>query len=238
MKRAYTFVLSFLFISLIISSCKKESKTEKVIEYGTVTDVQGNTYKTVKIGEQWWMAENLRVTVFNDSALITSIPSNAADTIWANTLKPAFCIVDSSFGGLYNWYTISSLKNIAPKGWHIPSDEEWKKLENAVGMSNSESCNTAWRGSNEAEKLMVNSSIGWQTPIVAYGSNESGFSALPGGCRLFSGKVNAEKNTAFWWTSTEFNNEAWYRYIDGQQRKIFRQHTYKNYGFSIRCVKD
>ena len=238
MKHKLTFQSIALFAILILVGCKKTNDTTTTIETSTVKDIQGNTYKTVKIGNQWWMAENLKVTVFNDSSLITYIDNKSNDSVWAKLGNPAYSIVDTSFGALYNWFVVSNAKNIAPKGWHIPSDEEWKTLEKTIGMSDVEVSKTAWRGTNEAEKLMIESSKGWQTPTIAFGLNLYGFNALPSGCRVFNGSINSEKNTAFWWTSTPENSEAWYRYIDGQQKQIFRQHTYKQYGFSIRCVKD
>ena len=233
---SFQFILFIVFVTL--NSCKKTDEATKTNETSTVTDIQGNVYKTVKIGDQWWMAENLKVKVFNDSTKISLVSVNSNDTIWSNKKIPAICVVDSTFGALYNWYVVNDSRKIAPKGWHIPSDEEWKTLEKTLGMSNDEVSKTAWRGANEAEELIIESSKGWQIPTIAFGTNSSGFSALPSGCRVFNGTINSEKNTAFWWTSTTSNSEAWYRYIDGQQKKIFRQHTYKEYGFSIRCVKD
>ena len=237
MKNNITYKLLILFALLILWGCKKNVVTNS-IETSTVKDIQGNSYKTIKIGNQWWMAENLKVTVFNDSSKILNIDTKANDSVWAKQLNPAYCVVDTSFGALYNWFVVNNTKSIAPKGWHIPTDEEWKTLEKTLGMTDEEVAKTAWRGTNEAEKLIVEASKGWQVPTIAFGLNTYGFSAFPSGCRVFNGSINSEKNTAFWWTSTPENSEAWYRYIDGQQKQIFRQHTYKQYGFSIRCVKD
>ena len=204
-----------------------------------MSDIQGNTYKTIKIGNQWWMAENLKVTVFNDQTPISTISENVADSVWTKSTKAAYCIYDTTLGALYNWKVIDNIKIIAPKGWHIPSDDEWKTLEKTLGMGTSEVEKTAWRGTTEADKLLTNSTSIPMNSDYSFGSNESGFNALFAGCRLFSGEINKEKNTAFWWTSTPSNDkEAWYRYIDAKQKKIFRQHTYTSYGFSIRCIKD
>lgn len=234
----YLLATSTLFLIGIIS-CAKEVLVTSTPEYGIITDIQGNTYKTVKIGNQWWMAENLKVTVFNDKTPIAHISEKAADSIWENTTKAAYCIYDTTLGALYNWKVIDNIKMIAPKGWHIPSDEEWKTLEKTLGMQTSESEKTAWRGSAEADKLLAKYKAPTENKLDAFGTNESGFTGLFAGCRLFSGAINKEKNTAFWWTSTPSGgNEAWYRYIDAKQKKVFRQHTYTNYGFSIRCIKD
>jgi uncharacterized protein (TIGR02145 family) len=239
MKKTIYLLATSILLLLGIMSCTKEEVATSNPEYGTMTDIQGNTYKTVKIGNQWWMAENLKVTVFNDKTPISAIAENEADSIWENTTKPAYCIYDTTLGALYNWKVIDNIKMIAPKGWHIPSDEEWKTLEKTLGMESAESEKTAWRGKEEADKLLAKYKAPAESELYAFGTNESGFSGLFAGCRLFSGGINQEKNTAFWWTSTpSTGNEAWYRYIDAKQKKIFRQHTYTNYGFSIRCIKD
>ena len=239
MKRRIYLLATSILIVVGIMSCTKEEVATSTPEYGSMTDVQGNTYKTVKIGNQWWMAENLKVTVFNDKTPINAIAENAADSIWENTSKAAYCIYDSTLGALYNWNVINNIKIVAPKGWHIPSDDEWKTLEKTLGMETTELEKTAWRGTNEADKLLAKNNAPTENELYAFGTNTSGFSGLFAGCRLFSGAINQEKNTAFWWTSTpSTGNEAWYRYIDAKQKKIFRQHTYTNYGFSIRCIKD
>ena len=239
MKRRIYLLATSILIVVGIMSCTKEEVATSNPEYGTMTDIQGNTYKTVKIGNQWWMAENLKVTVFNDKTPINAIAENEADSIWENTSKAAYCIYDTTLGALYNWNVINNIKIVAPKGWHIPSDEEWKTLEKNLGMETAELDKTAWRGKEEADKLLAKYKAPTESELDAFGTNESGFNALFAGCRLFSGAINQEKNTAFWWSSTpSTGNEAWYRYIDAKQKKIFRQHTYTNYGFSIRCIKD
>jgi uncharacterized protein (TIGR02145 family) len=226
------------FILFFLTACeKKENKVVDTSTVGTVTDVDGNIYGTVKIGSQWWMTENLKVTSYKDGTKITEVLPIENDSIWAKLDSAAFCKTDDRFGLLYNWYAVSNAKQIAPEGWHIPTDDDWKKLEVEIGMSVAESVKTGWRGTNEAEKLIIKSSEGWIEP-VHFGSNVTGFLALPGGCRVFNGTSNVLSNTAFWWTSTEKNNQAYYRYIDSKQKTIFRHYAYKQYGFSIRCVKD
>ena len=147
------------------------------------------------------------------------------------------CIVDTAYHRLYNWYSIASNKNIAPKGWHIPTDEEWKLLETTIGISSTDVEKFAWRGLI-AGKLLPLNTIGWPMYSTVYGTNDFGFSALPGGCRVFDGTTNSESNACFWWTETETENKAIYRYLDSQKKGIFRQSTLKTYGFSIRCIKD
>lgn len=225
-------IFFFLFLS-----CKKEDKVDKIPnETSTMQDVEGNVYATVKIGNQWWMAENLKVKKFSDGSLINEIAISVNDSVWENTSEGAFCSIDSRYGLLYNWNAVSDTKKIAPDGWHIPTDEEWKTLEKTLGMSDNETNGLAWRGSNVG-LLLMKTSIEWMNPIEIYTSKE-GFNAIPSGCRVFNGNVNNENNTAFFWTSSEYNNQAWYRYLDSQNKGVYRQFTHKNYGFSIRCIKD
>ena len=233
--------ISFLILSiafLTLNSCKKDEVEVKENETSTMTDLEGNVYKTVKIGDQWWMSENLKVTKYNDGSSIIFIDSLQTDSTWAAQTEGAFCKTDNRYGMLYNWFSVVDSRKLAPAGWHIPTDEEWKTMEKSIGMSAEASNQTAWRGTNECEKILPKSSIGWPAASIVFGTNESGFSALPGGCRLFNGEINNQSNCAFWWTSTADNNEAWYRYIDRNNKKIFRQHTYQKYGLSIRCIKD
>ena len=239
MKKVTKFYFKLSLISILISfySCQKKEIKTPILEVDSVTDIDSNTYKTVKIGNQWWMAENLKVTSYNDGRKIRSVLSTENDSIWAKIDSGAVCKIDDRYGMLYNWYAVHDIRKIAPKGWHIPTDDEWKTLEKELGMIQTEVDKTGWRGTNEAEKLIVKSSIGWPNSIV-FGSNSSGFSALPSGCRLFNGKSSSNSNAAFWWTSTEVENQVYYRNLESKKKSIYRSITYKKYGFSVRCVKD
>ena len=228
-----------VFLSLGIQACKKDTKTPVVLEYGTVTDVDGNSYKTVKIGDQWWMCENLRVKHFQDGSSISLIGNVDQDSLWANTMDPAYSVLnDTLYGCLYNSFAVKDALKLAPTGWHIPTDEEWKTMEKSIGMSENQSNQLAWRGTNEAELLLNKNLEGWQTGTVPFGMDTYDFSILPAGCRLFSGETTSGF-TAFFWTATSTaNGHAYYRYFDYQKKNIFRQTTYPQYGMSIRCVKD
>jgi uncharacterized protein (TIGR02145 family) len=237
-KHLFSLYLLLFCFSVVFSACKKNTKKEVSKETGTVTDRQGNVYATIKIGDQWWMAENLRVRVYNDSTPIVEVKSTVPDSVWANKTVGAFCRIDNRYGLHYNWFAVSNSKKIAPAGWHIPSDHEWKLLEMQLGMSSPEADKTSWRGENESEKLIPESSTGWPASLV-FGTNESGFCALPGGCRLFNGTAGEVAGTGFWWSSTESNaSAAWYRNVSTAHKTIFRYYTDKNYGLTIRCVKD
>jgi uncharacterized protein (TIGR02145 family) len=236
MKHILFFVV---FIFLGLQACQKETNTPIVLEYGTVTDVDGNTYKTVKIGNQWWMCENLRVKHFQDGSEISYIGNVNQDSLWANSSESAYSYLnDSLFGCFYNSFSVQDVRKLAPAGWHIPSDEEWMTLEKTIGMSEKQANAFAWRGSNEAELLLNRISEGWPSGTVPFGIDTYDFSIFPAGCRLFNGELTFAY-TAFFWSSTlSTNGNAYYRYFDYQKKNIFRQTTYPQYGMSIRCVKD
>ncbi len=243
MKSKTILFISLLFL-LIINGCKKKEETEKPVqETGSVTDVSGITYQTVKIGSQWWMAEDLRTTKYRDSSFI---PLAIQDTTWGHATAGAYCNILNSqgivIGKFYNWEAVNDSRGIAPAGWHIPSDNEWKVLEEYLGMSQGDADGTGWRGTHEGEQMKVErgATFGWAEYATVWSTNESGFSAVANGCRMFDGTMGnpGQSATGFWWTSTSHGNEAWYRYLDYKNANVFRYYGLKNYGFSVRCVKD
>jgi uncharacterized protein (TIGR02145 family) len=246
-------LISFFFI-ILFNACKKET-TAVPTEKGTLTDIDGNIYKTVKIGKQWWMAENLKVKRYRNGDTLDNLMNNRGkiDTAKLDTLKIGALYINDSqdstspnfngklFGYLYNWYSIGDLRNLAPAGWHVPSDDEWKELEMYLGMSKSDADNVNFRGTNEGNKLRKNA--GWNLAYDQYkvwGTNESGFSALGGGA-IMDNKIWGNPGTyltGFWWTTTEKDNAAWYRYLDYNKSNVFRFYGPEYYCFSIRCIKD
>lgn len=248
--KGFIIVVCALFLSLFFmqTSCKPEPvATVSKNETSTVTDRDGNVYATVKIGNQWWMAEDLRVTTYLNGDTIAYHP-NSVD--WIKDTAAYFKYSSSGdFGFLYNWLAVNDSRKIAPVGWHIPSDEEWKVLEMHLGMERISADSISWRGTNQGNKLKIaqpanaNSTKYWEIDVVSkytnWPSNESGFTALPNGCRMFNGTLGlGPKYTGFWWTSTSKNNDAWYRYLDYQKANVFRFYGDKYHGFSVRCVKD
>ena len=237
-----TFNLTALIsILLFVGSCKPDKNPPVVAqETGTVVDIEGNSYKTIKIGNQWWMAENLKVKKFRNG---NSIPDVTDDSLWQNNTS-ALCLYQNnttSPGLLYNWFAVTDTGNIAPTGWHIPTDEEWKELERYIGMSDGAEDISGWRGTNEADKLKAAAPEGWTQFENVWGTNTVGFTALAGSCRLNDGKWGEPGlfATGFWWTASDYSTtEAWYRYIDYKKSTVFRSSSSKNYGYSIRCVKD
>jgi uncharacterized protein (TIGR02145 family) len=238
------FVLVFLisFLSMFSFSCKKDNDIP-AIETGSVTDMDGNVYATVKIGSKWWMAENLKVTRYSNGDSVTLVSQTKPDLEWSTMKTGAYCYFDQKFGFLYNFYTVHDSRKIAPAGWHIPTDSEWKELETTLGMSAEDTGKLNWRGSDQGNKLKIvgGNTMYWTTSSDIYkifGTNSSGFTALGGACRVFSGLWGDLTHTGFWWTSTSDENGAWYRGLDYDKTNIFRYYGPVNYGFSIRCVKD
>jgi len=209
---------------------------------GMVSDIDGNVYHAVKIGTQWWMAENLKVTRYRNG---DPVPSVTEDMRWTDLSSGAYCVYDNNennkeiYGLLYNWFAVNDNRGVAPEGWHIPTDTEWKELEMHLGMSQSEADGTDWRGTDEGGKLKDEGTVHWNSPNTG-ATNESGFSALPGGYRsYFTGTFNEVNSNASFWTSWEYNpSGAWSRKLGHNTSAIHRYNLIKNYGFSIRCVKD
>lgn len=200
------------------------------IQAETVTDIDGNIYQTVTIGNQVWMKENLKTTKYNDG---TPIPLVSDNTNWSNLASPAYCWLnndESSFkniyGALYNWYVVNSGK-LAPTGWHIPSDVEWTTLKDFLGG-----------GSIAGGKLKEVGTIHWFSPNTG-ADNTSGFSALPGGSRDAFAVFYGPGTTGAWWTATENASiSAYCQVIYYNGMTIGRGQNHKRYGMSIRCIKD
>jgi uncharacterized protein (TIGR02145 family) len=232
-------ILALVLTSLLFS-CKTEDTLEIEPEFGQLTDRDGNIYTTVLIGDQWWMAENLRSRTLEDGSIIQYISPNDSNSHWASSQIPlCTSIYDGQNGLLYNGNVVTSEQNIAPDGWHIATESDWKKLELTIGMHSTEIEALGWRGNETANAITSKYSQGWPSGITLFGMNTYGFNALPTGCRIPDGRTNIFNNTAFWWSKQTANeNKLYYRYIDAQQTKIFRQAESTLYGMAIRCVKN
>jgi len=206
----------------------------------TVTDIDGNIYKTVTVGEQVWIDENLKVTHFRNGDAIENVTNN---TEWSNLSSGAYCSYDNDnnnvniYGLLYNWYAVNDNRNIAPTGWHVPTDEEWKQLEMYLGMSQSEADGIGLRGTDEGGKLKEAGTTHWNSPNTG-ATNSSGFSAFPRGNRHFNGSYIYYGVAAYLWSATEGSSgHAWLRYLDNVKSNIGRYDYDKRSGFSVRCIK-
>ena len=153
------------------------------LSFGTVTDIDGNTYETIQIGEQLWMAENLKTTHYNNG---DEIPNITTYEEWGDLSSGAYCDYNNNstnsetYGRLYNGYTVDDSRDVCPDYWHIPSDAEFMELEMYLGMSESEANDTGPRGADEGSKLAGNSDL-WNDGVLENYSElgTSGFNALP-----------------------------------------------------------
>jgi uncharacterized protein (TIGR02145 family) len=195
----------------------------------TLTDIEGNVYNTVTIGDQIWMKENLKTTQFNDGKVIPLVTDKSD---WENLRTPGYCWYENSksigatYGALYNWYTVNTGK-LCPGGWHVPIDEEWTILTSYLG------------GEDVAgRKLKESGTNHWESPNTG-ATNESGFTGLPGGYRNYNGNFDNIVLFGYWWSAT--GNEAayaWNRYMNYNYAIVYRYSRHKEVGFSIRCIKD
>lgn len=218
------------------------SSTINVTLTNTVTDYDGNVYHIVTIGDQEWLLEDLKVTHFRNGDAIPNVTDNAE---WAALTSEAYCMYDNSttygddYGYLYNWYAVSDSRGLAPEGWHIPSDDEWKELEMALGMASIEVDNTGWRGTDQGGQLKEVGTTHWQNPNTA-ATNSSGFTALGGGRRSGStGFFTSNKYYAFFWTSTMYDTEnTFVRVLENDRSQINRNAYSGTTGCTVRCVRD
>lgn len=202
-------------------------------ECTSVTDVDGNTYPVVQIGTQCWMAENLRTGHYRDG---TEIPNVTDDAAWAGSTTGAWCnynnsLSDSIWGRLYNGDAIVDTNGLCPSGWHVPTDAEWTILVNHLG------------GADLAGgKLKATGSLGegtglWGTPNTG-ATNETGFSAIPGGSRYWGfGDFEGQHSKGIWWSSTAvFGWELWYRQLRSDSEGVQRFNDPRAAGYSVRCL--
>ena len=192
-----------------------------------VSDIDGNFYKTIKIGTQWWMAENIRTTRYQNG---DEIPNITDDQEWQNTSFGAWVYYnnDSQFndiyGKLYNWFAASDSRNICPVGWDVPSDQDLNILANHLGQ-------------NAGGKLKTTGFEYWNSPNSG-ATNESGFSALPSGGRSINGSFSRMGERAYVWSSTESDVEnAFYRILEYNSGNFIRNDFRKKDGRPIRCLQ-
>ena len=243
-------LLAGLLLALLLN-CKKDAGSVTVVplkpiifnpslSYGSVTDIDGNVYKTIQIGTQIWMAENLKVLRYRNGDPINKVTNN---TSWTALTSGAYCYYNNDevtykavYGALYNWYAVADNRNIAPVGWHIPTDSEWQTLVDSLGGDYNvggplkEIGTSHWNGGN---------------PQNLGASNSSGFTALPGGWRSNQsdndGKFYFVSSGGAWWSTgeSELNHEwVWIRELYGDLLAVGHNPYPKQYGFSVRCVRD
>jgi len=208
-------------------SCKKDNTSDIVCK-----DADGNVYKTVKIGNQMWMAENLKTTHYNNGDRIdttTSVNLNYSIESSPKYQWPAGGdkVNVPIYGRLYTWFAATDSRSICPTGWHLPSQQEWETIVNYLGGY------TVAGG-----KMKEIGTIHWTTPNNG-ADNSSGFTALPSGNHVQYGFFNTIGETCCWWSSTEWDNvNIFTPYLNYDSGEIHLLNFDRNGGFSIRCIKD
>ncbi len=211
-----------------VTTGNNENGSTNIVE-GTLTDADDNTYTTVQIGTQTWMAENLRTTKYNDG---TSIPNVTANTDWESLSTPAYCwyendslaAIDSNYGALYNYYTVETEK-ICPEGWHIPTYDEWKTLIFYIESD----------GYTDSAAIALKTTLGWKDD--GNGDNHYGFAAAPAPLRYgvsgdgaFSSITNGG---VYWWIENGKNAYLGYAINDLKYKTEDEEK-----GICIRCLQD
>jgi uncharacterized protein (TIGR02145 family) len=205
-----------------------------------LTDIDGQTYPTVKICNQTWMAKNLDVARYRNG---DTIPQVTDPSQWANLTTGAWCWYNndsangSIYGRLYNWYAVNDPRGLAPAGWHVASDGEFKKIIKCLDETADTTINNEWLYTNASEKLKTTN--GWYNN--SNGTNNSGFNGIGAGYRYDNGVYNdGLGGMASWWCNSEFNlNDAkGFNLYYNHPNKILNLNFPKIRGFSIRCIKD
>ena len=211
-------------------TCGAENIHNADLTYGTMTDQEGNVYKTIVIGTQEWMAENLNTSLYRNG---DTISTNLDDASWLATTSGAWAYYnnDPSYacprGKLYNWFACTDARNLCPQGWHIPTDNDWTELTNYLGGD-------AIAGS----KMKSSGTLYWLSSNTE-ADNSSGFSATSGGMRHRNGTYQLIGANGQWWSSTPFNStSAWNRLLISGNINAEIIASRKEYGFSVRCLRD
>jgi uncharacterized protein (TIGR02145 family) len=207
--------------------------------------MDGYSYSVVEIGDQCWFAENLRTTIYANGDVI---PAGLTDGEWTSTTSGATAVygedsgcdnyspdIDAcdeaqslaEYGRLYNWYAVDDARGLCPSGWHVPTDGEWTDLENYMSS----------QGYSGTEGTALKSTYGWYNG--GNGTDDFGFSALPGGPRdRYDGLFSDAGDSGYWWSSSPSGGDAWNRNLSGHDPDILRSNNNPRYGFSVRCLRD
>lgn len=195
---------------------------------GHVIDCDGNSYTTVRIGGQEWMAENLRTTHYRNGEAIPNVTNTAA---WEALTTGAWCWYNNDqatyakYGPLYNWFTVNDSCGLCPQGWHVPTDAEWTAL-------------TTYLGGTGVAGGRMKTGVLWNSPDAA-ATNSSGFSGLPGGLRYGTGPFYGIGTLGYWWSSTEnSSSDSWALYLNFSYGDVHFYNNNKQYGNSVRCLRD
>lgn len=226
-------ITGIILLIILNYSCTKEDDN-------SIKDIDGNDYNTVMIGTQVWLKENLRTTKYNDGVTIPLIPDEAA---WGNLFTEGCCWYETNmanskeiYGLLYNWHTLNTGK-LCPKGWHVPTDDEWHTL---VLFLDETASLSVYESTTAGDKLKEAGTINWPGPNTE-ATNESGFTALPGGYRYNNGEFYSFGSLGIWWSSTEDpinDGNALIRSLTDLDSSVGRSIGCKNDAYSVRCLRN
>jgi uncharacterized protein (TIGR02145 family) len=200
-------------------------------QYGVIKDEEGHEYMTVQIGNQTWMAENLRATKYRNGDDIALSSRDLKDISKEITPKYQWCYggVEENaeiYGRLYTWFIVNDERGICPTGWHIPIDSEWSELINVVD------------GDSKASiKLREEGTHHWVKSVIEP-TNESGFTALPGGFRDSKGSFFVKGFNGYWWSTKGFLKMEFNKSTISLNALVGSQENIKKNGLSVRCLKD
>ena len=222
--KVFSYIMIIGTLLILTFSCKKDGAP------GPVSDIDGNIYKTIKIGDQIWMAENLKTSRYRDGKDIQVITDA---TIWASLKAGAYCWYKNDevsskvpYGAIYNGYAVST-GNLCPAGWHVPDLADLQTLRDFSGDTTT--------GGGRLKEAGIDH---WQTPNKG-ADNSSGFTAVPAGIRYFEGTFAAVLQYTGIWSSTETGiKDQWLMSLYYGDAIFNISHRTKNHGFSVRCIKD
>lgn len=233
---------------LAIAGCKKDEAAPSSDSTAPgqptgigVMDIDGNHYPIVTIGSQQWMKGNLRTANYSNGDPIPYVPSPiswASSSIGAWSYYSDDAAYNDVYGKLYNWNSVVDPRNICPTGWHVPTDDDWKALEIALGMTGTASNAFGWRGELSNIGGEMKYSLLWDSPNSG-ANNGSGFTAVPSGYRTQEGSYVALGSEGYWWSVSEHDPSlVWIRSLSATQAASGRFQRLRQQGLAVRCVKD
>lgn len=223
-------------------SCGADSVHNSSLTYGSMTDQSGNVYKTIVIGSQEWMAENLKTSHYRNGDLIPVVTDanvwvslTTGATCWYNNDSATF---DCPYGKLYNWYTVADARNVCPIGWHVPDEYDWNRLVKYLDPAADTICGGCFQSTIAGGDMKSSGFQYWLSPNAG-ATNQSGFSGLPSGGRDTNGSFFSLLASGNWWSVTPTATAtAWNRHLYEYISFIGRDNNRKYLGFSVRCIKD
>lgn len=254
MNRFFKLLLAVSCLSAFFQSCQQDEESaaqSSTREVGLIKDISGNTYSTVKIGNQTWFSENLKTVQFSNGDSISSAEQNSS---WQRRV-PLQCSYENSdlnaekFGRLYNWYAVHDSRNLCPNGWRVPRCSDWNELEEFLGASKQEVAILDY--GTDASKFKKIGAWEHKGNIKAP-SNESGFGAIPSGARAQNGEFYSLGYLAYWWSNSisfcsidkpsirnhRRDDAAHFRMMLSSKNWMSRDRCDKGFGFAVRCIKN